>query len=199
MVILRLIQKPGNRSGILHKVLPWTELTSVTEIDGNIWFGSTWGAFMLRKDGKFNYYASERWLPSDQCCWTLQKVRKILFLFLPDKGLGKICFQEMTLYDKAMFFEKQVRERHIRTGFNATVSGMKNGDVTTGSMEDSDNDGLWTSMYLAGETFRYAVTKSDEALQNVRESLDAMERLYTINKIPGFPSRSFERRGYKYQ
>jgi hypothetical protein len=25
-----------------------------------------------------------------------------------------------------------------------------------------------------------------------------MERLYTINGIPGFPSRSFERRGYKY-
>ena len=55
-------------------------------------------------------------------------------------------------------------------------------------MEDSDNDGLWTSMYLAGEAFRYAVTKSDTALQNVRESLDAMERLYTINDIPGFPS-----------
>jgi hypothetical protein len=35
-------------------------------------------------------------------------------------------------------------------------------------------------------------------LQNVRESLDAMERLYTINPIPGFPSRSFERRGYKF-
>jgi hypothetical protein len=104
----------------------------------------------------------------------------------------------MTLYDKAMFYEKQVRERHIRTGFNATLSSMTRGDVTTGSMEDSDNDGLWTSMYLAGETFRYAVTKSDEALQNVSESLEAMERLYSINGIPGFPSRSFERRGYKY-
>ena len=65
-------------------------------------------------------------------------------------------------------------------------------------MEDSDNDGLWTSMYLAGEAFNYAVTKSPYALQNVKESLDAMERLYTINPVPGFPSRSFERRGYKY-
>ncbi|GAH97438.1 unnamed protein product, partial [marine sediment metagenome] len=28
---------------------------------------------------------------------------------------------------------------------------------------------------------------------------DAIERLYTINSIPGFPSRSFERRGYKFE
>ena len=189
--------KTGKQAGEIHKVLPWTELTAIAVIDGNIWFGSSRGAFMKRKDGKFNYYASERWLPSDKVA-DIAKGPDNSVLILTDKGLGKICFQEMTLHEKAMFFEKQVRERHIRTGFNATVSGMKDGDVTTGSMEDSDNDGLWTSMYLAGETFRYAVTKEDEALQNIRESLEAMERLYTINKIPGFPSRSFERRGYKY-
>ena len=189
--------KTRKQTGDINKVLPWTDLTAITEINGNIWFGSSWGAFMKRKDGKFNYYASERWLPSDSVV-DIAKGPDNSVLILTGKGLGKICFKEMTLFDKAMFFEKQVRERHIRTGFNATVSGMKNGDVTTGSMEDSDNDGLWTSMYLAGETFRYAVTRSDEALQNIHESLDAMERLYTINKIPGFPSRSFERRGYKY-
>ena len=152
---------------------------------------------MLREEGRFSYYASERWIPSDTVV-NIAKGPDNSVLVLTNRGLGKICFKEMTLYDKAMFYEKQVRERHIRTGFNATLSSMTKGDVTTGSMEDSDNDGLWTSMYLAGETFRYAVTKSDEALQNVRESLDAMERLYSINGIPGFPSRSFERRGYKY-
>jgi len=52
-------------------------------------------------------------------------------------------------------------------------------------------------MYLAAETFRYAVTKSDEALLNVRESLEAMEREYTVNGLnSGFPSRSFDRHGY---
>jgi hypothetical protein len=194
---LEIDLKTGKQSGEIQKKMPWTSLTSVTAIDGKIWFGSTWGAMKLRDDGKFDYYASERWLPSDTVV-SIAKGPENSVLVLTSKGLGKICFEKMTLYDKAMFFEKQVRERHIRTGFNATVSSMEKGDVTTGSMEDSDNDGLWTSMYLAGETFRYAVTKSDEALQNVRESLDAMERLYTINGIPGFPSRSFERRGYKY-
>jgi hypothetical protein len=117
-------------------------------------------------------------------------------LILTDGGLGKLQFFEQTLYKKAAYFDKQVRERHIRYGFNATLVDMENGKFDQGRLGDSDNDGLWTSMYLAGEAFRYAVTGEDEALQNVQESLDAMERLYTINPVEGFPSRSFSRRGY---
>ena len=193
---LEISTKTMKQTGDVHRKMPWTEITTVNEIDGKIWFGSTWGAMMLREDGGFNYYESQRWIPSDTIV-SIAKGPENSVLLLTSNGMGKICFNKMTLYDKAMFFEKQVRDRHIRVGFNATVSGMVDGDVTTGSLENSDNDGLWTSMYLAGETFRYAVTKSDEALQNVRESLDAMERLYTINPMhSGFPSRSFERSGY---
>jgi hypothetical protein len=150
---------------------------------------------MRKEDGRFNYYASKRWLPSDL-------VRHIAagpdgsVLVLTDKGLAKICFASMTLSAKAAFFEKQVRQRHIRNGFNAALSNMKEGNLGTGFLEDSDNDGLWTSMYLAAEAFRYAVTKSPDALQNCRESLDAMERLYTINPVKGFPARSYERTGF---
>lgn len=188
--------KTGKQNGEIQRKMPWTELTSVSEIDGKLWFGSTWGAMRLNEDGKFSYYASKRWIPSD----TVIQVTKgpdNSVLVLTNAGLGKICFKEMTLHEKAMFYEKQVRERHIRTGFNGALGRMKDGDVTTGTLENSDNDGLWTSMYLAAETFRYAVTKDEEALQNVRESLDAMERLYTINPMKsGFPSRSFQRSGY---
>ena len=194
----RIDTKTRKLTGDVFRKMPSNELTSVNEINGHLWFGSSCGAMMLRDDGKFDYFASKRWIPSDTVV-QIAKGPDNSVLVLTTKGLGKICFHPMTLQEKAMYFEKQVRERHIRVGFNATVSGMTDGDFTTGSMEDSDNDGLWTSMYLAGETFRYAVTKSDEALQNIRETMFAMERLYTINKIPGFPSRSFERRGYKYQ
>ncbi|WP_233375981.1 hypothetical protein [Maribellus sp. CM-23] len=191
------IDLQNHQAGEMQKNLPWTEITCVKNIDGDLWLGSTWGAFKRNDQGKYDYYASKRWLPSDKVI-DIAKGPENSVLILTDKGLGQICRQEMTLYDKAMYFEKQVRERHIRFGFNGTISGMTDGDVTTGSLETSDNDGLWTTMYLAGEVFRYVVTKSDEALQNVRESMDAMERLYSINPVPGFPSRSFERRGYKY-
>ncbi len=184
--------------GDVIRRLPWTEITAIEEIDGKIWFGTTRGAFTTEKDGGFVYYASKRWLPSDNVV-DIEKGPDSSVLILTDKGLGQICFKPMTLHDKAMYFEKQVRARHIRHGFNATLGYMQDGSLTTGSLEDSDNDGLWTSMYLGAEVFRYAVTKSDEALENIREAMDAMERLYTINGIKGFPSRSFERTGYKYE
>ncbi|MCY1723218.1 hypothetical protein OU798_22910 [Prolixibacteraceae bacterium Z1-6] len=181
--------------GEINRKLPVTAITVVEEVDGFVWFGSTQGAFMLCADGKYNYYYGERWLPGNE-------VRDITegpdhsVLITTNKGLGQICFKQITLADKAAYFDTQVRERHIRNGFNASLNGVEHGNLSTGYLRDSDNDGLWTSMYLGAEIYRYSVTKSEEALQNCIESLDAMERLYSINPVEGFPSRSFERRGY---
>ena len=185
----------GKQIGDKKIKLPWTEINYVEEIDGNLWFGSTKGAFMLKDDGKFNYYYGKRWMPSNNVKH-ISKGTDGSILILTETGLGQIVFEEMTLYDKAQFYEKQVRNRHIRLGFNATLVDMDNGNFDTGRLSDSDNDGLWTTMYLAGQVFRYEVTKSEDALQNCREAMDAMERLFSINPVPGFPSRSFERSGY---
>ena len=183
------------QTGEAHTKLPWPEITTVEEIDGALWFGSTKGAFMQRPDGKFDYFYGERWLPGNLVRHISQGTDGSV-LILTDQGLGRIIYKEMTLHDKAMYYEQQVRERHIRHGFNSGLVAMEKGNVNSGRLKDSDNDGLWTSMYLASQIFRYAVTKSEEALQNCRESMDAMERLYTVNPVPGFPSRSFERSGY---
>src|SRR5690606_4763035 len=139
------------------------------EINGRLWFGSTRGAFVLRKEGKYDYYASRRWLPSDKVI-DIQAGPGQSVLVLTDKGLSQIRFTYMTLHEKAQFYQRQVRNRHIRHGFNATLAYMRNGDLSTGSLEDSDNDGLWTSMYMGAEVFRYAATRSEDALQNLRES-----------------------------
>ncbi|MFC4872035.1 hypothetical protein [Negadavirga shengliensis] len=192
---MRLDIASGKISGQKDNRLPWPVLTAVKEIDDHLWFGSEKGAFMLKDDGGFNYYHGERWLPGEEVVH-ISKGKNKEILVLTDKGLSRLVFTAQTLFDKARYYDKQVRERHIRYGFNASLVGMEKGNFNTGRLGDSDNDGLWTSMYLGGEAFRYAVTGSDEALQNVRESLDAMERLYTVNPIHGFPSRSFARRGY---
>jgi hypothetical protein len=56
----------GRQSGDVRRKLPVTEITDVKEVNGNVWFGSPLGAFMLRDDGKYNYYYGERWLPGNQ-------------------------------------------------------------------------------------------------------------------------------------
>ncbi len=186
----------GRRIGEMNTKLPCPDISVIKTINGNYWFGTPQGAFMQRRDGKFDYYASERWLPSDTVI-DIAKGNKNDILILTGNGIGKISFEPMTLQDKAAFFETQVRARHLRHGFNSTINHVLNGDPETGVLDDSDNDGLWTSMYLGAEVFRYAVTHAPDALQNCRESFDAMERLYTINPVKGFPARSFERKGYE--
>lgn len=182
--------------GALYDRLPWPEITAVKVLGEKTWFGTAKGAFAVNRDGAIDYYASERWLPNDHVLQISGGMDSTV-LVLTSNGLSEICFKPMTLHDKAMFYEQQVRSRHIRNGFNASLTGMEKGKLSSGYMEDSDNDGLWTSLYLASQAFRYAVTKEDEALRNCRESLDAMERLYTINDVPGFPARSFERSGHR--
>jgi len=183
------------QKGDFYRKLPHNTISVIKEIDSQIWFGTAEGAFRLNSGGKYDYYASKRWLPSNQVV-SIEKGSNQSILILTKGGLTVLFLSSMTLHDKAMFYEKQVRERHIRNGFSATLVGMNHGDLSTGFFENSDNDGLWTAMYLGAEAFRYAVTHSKEALQNCRESFEAMERLYSINQIPGFPSRSFERTGY---
>lgn len=174
--------------------LPWPEISAV-EVDGDdYWFGSKKGAFRLKKSGEISYYFGERWLPGGQVLDLAIEGNEVHIL--TENGLGTIIFQEMTLAEKAKLFEDQVRKMHIRHGFNASLLMSEKGKLPTGRLKDSDNDGLWTSMYLAGEAFRYSVTGSQDALANCKESLLAMERLYTVNPLNGFPSRSFERSGY---
>ncbi|WP_025764268.1 hypothetical protein [Dyadobacter tibetensis] len=175
--------------------LPVPAISTMANINDRLWFGSSEGAYALREDGKFDYYYGERWLPGSQVI-SIESGPERSVLILTTGGVGQIQFKEMTLADKAEYYDKQVRLRHIRVGFNSSLSRMTKGDLSTGYLSDSDNDGLWTSMYLGGEIFRYAVTKDPEALQNCRESMEAMERLYDINPVAGFPSRSFERSGH---
>ena len=63
---LKVNKNTGRQTGKLQTLLPWPEITAVAEINNALWFGSTKGAFMLKPDGKFNYYYGERWLPGNE-------------------------------------------------------------------------------------------------------------------------------------
>ncbi|PZX54695.1 hypothetical protein LV84_02848 [Algoriphagus ratkowskyi] len=174
--------------------LPALTINTIKSKGDDIWFGTDQGAFVIDGNDEIRYYYLERWLPGERV-FDLE-IQDNSVTMLTDNGLGIIMQEEMTLAEKAEFYEKSLRKNHLRNGFNASLILAESGKIETGRLKDSDNDGLWTSMYLASQGFRYAVTEEQEALDQVRQSLLAMERLYTINPVPGFPSRSFERSGY---
>ena len=47
--------------------------------------------------------------------------------------------------EKADFLQEKLRKYHLRFGFSAEAQLLDPEDPTTIRLEDSDNDGLWTS------------------------------------------------------
>src|SRR5205823_4982252 len=96
------------------------------------------------------------------------------------------------------YFDRKVRSRHIRYGLAGERRLPTGGDVASSEIVDTDNDGGWSSYYLAGQAFRFAATGSEEARRNAWEVFGALERLQSIHSLPGFPARTIERAGFKF-
>ncbi|WP_339908227.1 two-component regulator propeller domain-containing protein [Symmachiella dynata] len=157
--------------------------------DGRLWVGTAIGA--ARFDGKsWSFRHSLRWLPNDN-------VRDIEFLkdgsavIATADGISIIRQREMTLESKADFFEKLVRARHVRPpGLMERCRLAVAGDISTFEPMDTDNDGMYTGLYMAAESYRYAVTKAADAKANATEAFRAMEFLQTVTGTPGFVART---------
>src|SRR5262249_57028356 len=107
------------------------------------------------------------------------------------KGFSRLEYKEMTLAEKSKAFVERVRARHVRHGLTADSTLQTPGDLSTNKTVSTDNDGLWTQMYVAAEAFRYKVTGEADARANAEQGFEAMLRLEEITGIAGFPARSF--------
>lgn len=105
-------------------------------------------------------------------------------------GVSRIELRPYTLAEKAAYFDDRLARRHMRDGFVDDCVMAAPGDRNRCRPEPSDNDGLWTAIYVAAECFRYAVTGSTGALSRARTALEAMLRLESVTGIPGFPARA---------
>ncbi|WP_165071634.1 hypothetical protein [Paludisphaera rhizosphaerae] len=178
-------QNLGRLDGVPYEAINSLHLAP----NGDLWAGTPEGAWRLR-DGRFRYFWGRRWLPDNdvQSVWTDAKGRAWL-----ETRTGIACIEEppTTLARKAAHFD-QIREgRHVRRGFVAAVELTEPGKTDGPTVFDvSDNDGLWTAMYVAAESLRFAATKDPVARTQAKRSLDAILDLERLSGIPGFPARA---------
>lgn len=168
--------------------LPYGPVTRISTADNTLWFGTSKGA--IQRDTAWHYYNGKRWLPA-------AKVNDILPLptgevwIATTEGISEIKNISLTLEEKAEYYESVIDKRHNRRGLINISKLAVAGDTATSYTENEDNDGLWTSCYLAAEVFRYAVTKSLDAKQKAIRTFEALEHLETVTGIPGYPARSY--------
>jgi len=106
-------------------------------------------------------------------------------------AISLIEWRPMALEEKARFFEERVEARHVRHGMVADSQLRIPGDLSSNLKHTSDNDGLWTSIYLGAQAYRYAVTHDADARTRAQRSMRLLMRLEEITGRPGFPARSF--------
>jgi hypothetical protein len=159
-----------------------------------IWVGTQDGLFRQTKEGRNHYYEGPRWLPNNEVIDFTFGPSGDVFV-LTKGGVVQIHLEQTTLEQKAGQLLAHIRKHHIRFGMVSDLS-LPEGDLARSQMHDSDNDGLWSSMYLASEAYRLATTGADDARANLMDGFDAIERLVTITPIPGFQARSFEMHGF---
>ena len=179
--------------------LPDTGITVVKAAPSSeIWIGTRQGAIRLQPDlASREYFHGKRWLPDDhvtgigfdgEATWIETR-----------GGYARIASVPMTLAEKSRTFVARIQARHVRWGLTSDSRLQVPGDLSSSQTISSDNDGLWTAMYVAAEAFRYKVTGEPDARANARVGMNALLRLESITGIPGFPARSFIKVGTDVQ
>jgi hypothetical protein len=163
--------------------LPWNDFTSVTAgADGEVWFTTHLG--VIRFDGKeWQYRQGPRWLPHDDVAQAAVDAQGNAW-FATAAGVGCIEHRPMTLAEKAEFYEQEIEQYIKRTpfGYVAEAPLHKPGDKSSADPQDTDNDGLWTSMYGAGECFAYAATKDPKAKERAQKAFEALRFLQKVTQ-----------------
>jgi streptogramin lyase len=157
--------------------------------DGLMWVGTELG--IARYDGRdFSVRHSRRWLVNDD-------VRDITFdskgtaWIATAGGVSAIKHKSMTLADKADYLLDICLARHVRKPYLVEKCLLTTpGDTSNFKSRDDDNDGQYTAMYLAMESFRYAATKDPRAKSNAKKAFEALRFLQTVTRTPGFVART---------
>ena len=178
--------------------LPIQSLTGVAlGPDGRVWLATRQGAVCFQPDSpaghQWFYFWGKRYLNDNRVARIVAE--KDRAWVRTQTGISRIEFEPFDLERKSALFVARLQSRHNRYGYTADCDLLRSGDTSSFRMVPSDNDGLWTAIYVTAECFRFAVTHSPEALRQARLSLAALLRLESITGIPGFPARALIHRG----
>tara|TARA_R110002124_G_scaffold55708_3_gene157722 strand:+ start:30790 stop:33057 length:2268 start_codon:yes stop_codon:yes gene_type:complete len=159
--------------------------------DGKMWVGTDYGITRFQPgESDYSVRLSQRWLRADEVRDIDFDAKGNAWVATAD-GVSVIRSKKMNLAEKADYFYDQLITRHVREpGIVARFKLEVPGDTSSIVADDDDNDGEYTAMYLAMESFRYAVTKSEEAKKRAKKAFDFLHLLREVTGRDGFFART---------
>lgn len=162
--------------------------------DGTFYFATDIGLYVVN-GWKTRFLGKGRYLPSEKAVDVAVKKDNSEYWIATDKGLSRIELKMMSLSEKADYYEDKIkyfnREGYYAGAFMSDISVP----LEEATNEISDNDGLWSALYLGALCFRYKKTGDEKAREKAREINKALLKLQNMTGISGFPARSYRREG----
>lgn len=146
--------------------IKYEEAQSVTTKDGAVWTIVDYGVLRVDENATNERDKEQRFM-GDRYFYAAETGKgKVLAIFadgengiwtVMEEGYSHIEMLDMNGTEKAEYLNEQTWEYVARRGM------VSNAFFEEGAWkpEESDNDGLWTSMYAGGELMRYATLKND--------------------------------------
>ncbi len=157
--------------------------------DGKKYFATNTGLITL-VEGKISYFSYGAWLMHPTVTKLAVSDKGTIAAVTP-RGISIITSKYMTLAEKAKHFDDLTVKYFTRNeGYQVDRLLRKYGDLDSGWLPNSDNDGLFTGLYCASQCFRYAVTKDEEARKNAKRAVEAMIKLTEVTGKSGFTARA---------
>lgn len=157
--------------------------------DGKKYFATNTGIVTLI-EGKISYLSYGVWLMHPTVTKITVSESGTIAAVTP-RGISVITSKYMTLEEKANHFDELADKYYVRNeGYQVSRKLRKYGDMDSGWLANSDNDGLFTGLYCASQCFRYKVTGDKKAKENAQRAVDAMIKLTEITGKPGFTARA---------
>ncbi|HEV3204805.1 MAG TPA: hypothetical protein VGY77_10495, partial [Gemmataceae bacterium] len=172
--------------------VPFRDVTTGIRLtDGSMWVGTGGGlCFLAKGRDHWRLFHSRRWLPDNRVQDLAVTPQGIVFVQTPG-GVGKLFRKHKTLAQKMGEIHAELRRGHLREGLVGHITLKQPGHPEAGSFQpDSDNDGLWTSLYAAAEAFRFGASGDGQAKENAWAALKALMFLEKITGIPGYAART---------
>jgi len=157
--------------------------------DGKKYFATNTGIITL-VEGKISYFSYGVWLMHPTVTKITVSDNGTIAAVTP-RGISLITSKDMTLEQKAAHYDEMAVKYFTRNeGYQVSRELRKYGDLDSGWLPNSDNDGLFTGVYCASQCFRYKVTGDKQAKENAKRAVEAMIKLTEITGKPGFTARA---------
>ena len=162
--------------------LPYNDFTCMCASPSGVWFGTTNGAIQYEK-GLWRFRQGGRWLLDNHVHDIATDTDGRAWL-ATSKGVSCIDSKQMTLAEKADFYEAEIEKYHRRTKFgyvNPAVLEVP-GDRSTATPRYSDNDGFNTGLYLAAMSFGYKATGDPTLKEYAHKAFTAIAFLSEVTQ-----------------